>query len=372
MRALRAHRKVRVGMRLSAGACFVLAGVAWLGMGAASAAVTAGPTKTAWYDRSGAQNVTGETTPSPAQPGELEVSYVPAAATAPEQTIPPAPSVPGAPVAPPSGNVGGSTLGYTVAFAAVEYSLPLEVGGQSVDPSSITGTLTLALDQASSGNVANGDLLACPTNTTLWSAGGDQDAGQAPPYSCADAVSGNVDSAGHTVSFALTSAQESQLSPGTFSLVIVPGSTPAGAFQAVFSPPGDTSLAVTGESPLGNANDNLDNGLAGGTDQGSSGDFGLQSFSPAPDSGAGSVVGPAATAPVPAASSGPAGSRGGTADALGARAALRGGIGSNAQRTVALVVLLALGTLLVAASSRPGRSPRSLRTMLRRPAATTG
>jgi hypothetical protein len=51
-------------------------------------------------------------------------------------------------------------------------------------------------------------------------------------------------------------------------------------------------------------------------------------------------------------------------------AALHGGLGSSAQRTVALVVLLALGALLVAASSRPGREPHSLRRLPPPPSST--
>jgi hypothetical protein len=252
-------------------------------------------------------------------------------------------------------------VGYALAFAAVDYEVPLDVGGQSIDPSSLAAVLTLSLDQASSANVSNGDLLACPTVTTLWSAGGDQDAAQAPQYSCADAVSGNVDSTTHTVSFALTSAQENSLSPGAFSLVIVPSTTPSGAFQFVFSAPAADSLTVTNASPLGNPNDNLDQSITP-SDQsafdlsGGSGDLGLQSF--------GLSASPAAT-PAPGASTpGSGAAPGGANFASGAPAVLRGGLGSSGQRTVALVVLLGLGTLLVVASSNQGRAPRSLRSLL--------
>ncbi|HUY64398.1 MAG TPA: hypothetical protein VMV14_07780 [Acidimicrobiales bacterium] len=351
---------MRTWCRLAAVGCLAGAGAAWFGMGSASAATTAGPARTAWYDNTGAQNVTGVTTPSAAQPGELQVSYVPAAATVPQQTLPAAPPVPGAPVAPPSGNVGGNTLGYTLSFAAVDYTVPTDVGGQPVDPSSITAVLTLSLNSASSGNVTNGDLIACPTTTTLWTGGGDQDSGAAPPYSCTNAVTGNVDTTANTVTFDLTSAQESSLSPGTFSLVIVPGSSPSGAFQAVISAPSSSSMAVTNESPMGSPNTNLDGAtyssgnLAGSTDAGAgSGAFALQTFSPA---GAVSTPASGSTSIAPAAGS--------STYAAAAPAALHGGLGSGAQRTVALVVLLALGALLVLASSNPARAPRSLRALL--------
>lgn len=359
-RTLRARRM----FRLAAGACFAAAGVTWWAVGPAAASSNVGPTKTAWYDRSGAQNVTGETTPSAAQPGELEVSYVPAQVTAPTQTLPSTvtpPAVPGAPVqppAPPQGNVGGNSIGYALAFAAVDYEVPMEADGASLDPSSLAGTLTLALDQTSSSQVSTGDLLACPTVTTLWSSGGDQDASQAPQYSCANAVTGNVDSSAHTVSFALTSAQENTLTPGAFSLVVVPSTAPTEPFQAVFSPPGASSFVLTDASPLGNPNDNVDLSVSSpdlsGAGDVTGADLGLQAFTPS--SGAPSATSPAAA---------PGGAATGALPGAFATApaVLRGGLGANVQRTIALVVLLGLGTLLVLASSTGRRAPRSLRSL---------
>lgn len=359
---------MRRRMRL-AGFGFLVAGATlWVAGGLAAAATTVGPTKTAWYDASGGQNVTGETTPSAAKAGELEVSYVPAAATTPQQTVPSTPGLPGAPVAPPQGNVGGSTVGDTVAFAAVDYEAPSTVGGQPADPASITATLTLTLDTTSSSGVASGDMIACPTRDTLWTAGGDQDAAQAPAYSCGSAaVPGTVDSAAHTVSFSLTSAQENGFTAGTFSVVVIPSAAPSGAFQAVFTAPDTTSFTVTNESALTSLDQQGANPNPGdqnlGTDLNANpSGFGLQAFSP-PDT---TDLGTAGTGPSDATGSAPTGTGTGrtvqpsTAYAA-APAALHGGISGGAQRTIALVVLLAIGGLLVASSAGEGRAPRSLR-----------
>lgn len=352
-------RTARRALRLAAGACF--GGAAALGLvpGPVSAAASLGPAKTAWYDASGAQQVTGETTPSAAQPGELEVAYAPASATVPQQTAPSTPAVPGAP-APTPGQAGGGSVGGTLALAAVEYDVPLQSGGQSVDPSSITALLTLTLDQASSQGVAAGDLLACPTETTLWSAGGDQDVSQAPPYSCSSgAVTGKLDTSAHTVRFDLGQAQENALSPGSFSLVIVPSPTPSGPFQAVFSAPGGDSLEVTGESQAQNlGSDQL--GAGGPLDQ-----------SGLPGSDGGVLANPSAFALAPAPATGGGPSPGARTIRPGiyrsVPAALHGGLGTSAQRTVALGVLLGIGALLVAASSQRVRPPRSLLQVVRAP-----
>ncbi|MHB8439074.1 MAG: hypothetical protein ACYDD4_07920 [Acidimicrobiales bacterium] len=342
------------GATMAAGAAVLL-----VGAGTASADTTAGPVKTAWYDNSGAQQATGETTPSAAKSGELEVSYAPAGASAPTETVPPAPTVPGAPAQVPSGPVGGSSVGNTLAFAAVDYQVPTTVNGQQVDPTSITAVLTLTLDSTSSPGISTGDLIACPTASDLWSPGGDQDASQAPGYSCGtSAATGNV--SGQTVTFDLASAQESPLVPGEFTLAIVPGTSPSGAFQAVITQPTGTSLDVTGESPAANLNQNLAYTPPANPTP-APGAFGIQPFAPT------TTFAPTASSPVPSTTPAPLAPTATTPLTAGPVSALRGGLGAGAQRTVALMVLLALGVLLVAASSRTTRAPRSLLHLARTP-----
>ncbi|MHB8330249.1 MAG: hypothetical protein ACYDD6_11620, partial [Acidimicrobiales bacterium] len=142
-------------------------------------------------------------------------------------------------------------------------------------------------------------------------------------------------------------------------------------FQAVITAPGSNTLVVTNESPTGDLNSNLSpdaaalsttgpTGGTGGPVAAGSGGFGLQSFTPSA-SGASSTspaVTPGATGTSGAAPAGPSFAAGTPVSSV------HGGLGSSAQRTVALVVLLALGALLVAASSNPARPPRSLRSML--------
>lgn len=353
-----------LAMRLGAALCVALAATAWFALARAYAGIA--PTKTAWYDNSGAQDVTGETTPSAAQSGELEVSYVNASTSVPSEPVPSAPTVPGAPVQPPQGNEGGQAVGNTEAFAAVEYTVPMQgAGGTSIDPDSLQATLTLTLDTSSSADVSSGDVVACPTATDLWSAGGDQDSGQAPQYSCSGsgAVTGNYDSTDNTVSFALSSAQESALTPGVFSVVIVPGSSPSGPFQAIFEPPAASSFQVTVENSATNpGNTVIDTGPvpsgAGSTPGSSAVPFGLQAYGPPSTSALPSGTTPSTPTSTPGAGA-TAGAPAGVA--LGSSPVPRPGAGEGLARTIAIIVLVALSAALVAGATTPARRPRSLR-----------
>lgn len=356
-------------LRVAAVLCLVLAAATWLTAGRAAAL---GPDKTAWYDALGLQGYTGETTPSLASNGQLEVAYVPASVNVPSEKLPTVPvtppTLPSLPVgvpAPSGGKVGGMTLGNTLAFAAVEYPIPLLVNGQTIDPASIRGVLTLALSSRSLG-MSNGEIVACPTTETLWAAGADQPATQASAYDCAAglAVSGNYDAASHTISFILSSAQEYQ-SPtgpnGTFSLVLAPGSSPTGPFTAVFDPPGASSFVITGESPASNADENLASGATGYGDASGIGFGGVSGITTPTFS---SIVGVLPTGPSTTPGGTTSTAPGGTgATALGTpeQVVSDRGLSSSSQRTIAVILLAALGAGLWMSASNTARQPRSLR-----------
>jgi hypothetical protein len=370
------------GMRVGAVACVLAA--AFLGL-TGSGAYALGPDKTAWYDNLGLQSTTGETTPSVASNGQLEVEYVPAAVSVPPVTLPTAPVTtptlpPSAPVGvpvPSGGSVGGSTVGDTLSFAEVQYTVPLTAGSQSIDPTSIRGVLTLALDSQSSANVSSGDIVACPTSNNLWASGSDQPATQASPYDCSAgaAVTGNYDASSATITFNLSSAQE-YVEPsgptGIFSLAIVPGSSPTGPFTAVIQPPSATSFDVTGESPGSDANQNLANSGAGppasapavtpttttpaasAFEQESAGLTGGSGVSPV------SPVTPAA-APVGTPATTATTSPGAVALSAPVPTAVVSGLSSGFQRTIAVILLMSLGAGLWMAASLKRHVPKSLR-----------
>jgi hypothetical protein len=368
MTALRLRRPMRALSVL----CVLLAALMWLQAGKASALA---PDKTAWYDALGLQTYTGETTPSVAGFGQLEVAYVPVSVTVPSETLPDIPITP--PTLPPSvpvgvpvpdlGRVGGMTIGDTLAFAAVEYTVPLQVGGQAIDPNSLRAELTLSLDPNTSIDLSSGDIVACPTTNALWASGADQPSNQAAPYDCAPGmgVSGNYDASSHTMSFALSSAQEYQAPSGPtgiFSVVLAPGSSPSGPFMAVFDAPSSSSFVITGESPASNNEDNLagsgvssGNGLTNGF--GPSGvDFGGIPGLPSTGVGEAGGTSPVSTSPITAVTTPGTVALGTPADVSATR-----GLSSGSQRMVAVILLAALGAGLWMAASQTGRRPRSLR-----------
>jgi hypothetical protein len=337
-----------------------------------TSATALSPDKTAWYDTTGLQGYTGETTPSLASNGELEVAYVPVGVTIPKEDIPTLPvtppTIPSLPVqvpVPSIGSVGGNTLGDALAYGAVEYTVPLQSGGETIDPTSLRAVLTLSLASSSIG-VSSGDVLACPTGNTLWAAGYDQDSTQAPPYDCSAgvAVTGNYDAGAHTLTFDLSSSQEYETpaggESGIFSLVLAPGSSPSGPFVAVLDPPGTSSFDLTSESPASSPGDvaapgSYSPGLGaelsvGGTSAlpafSSGGPEGLPAEPPSPSSTPTS----SATSPAPS-----------TAAPSFATTPVSAGLSSGPQRSVAVILLLAVAVgVWMAASSKP-RRPRSLR-----------
>jgi hypothetical protein len=272
---------------------------------------------------------------------------------------------------PSVGSVGGMTVGDTLAYAAVEYTVPLQSGGESIDPDSLRAVLTFTLDSQTTLALGSGDILACPTSNALWAAGGDQPSSLASPYDCSPGVgvTGNYYASTHTLTFDLSSAQE-YIAPsgptGIFSLALVPGSSPTGPFTAVIEPPSATSFSLTEESPLLGAASSL--GSAGGSsDLGSSGS-GLGSIASLPFSGGDNFVLPAPSGTASAAGTG-AGATGSAAAAPSAAAAsgtpaaetVAQGLGSGSQRTIAVILLVALAVGLWMAASTNRRQPKSLR-----------
>jgi len=360
--------------------CVVVAAILSFSATGASSATALGPDKTAWYDTTGLQQYTGETTPSLASNGEMEVAYVPVGVTVPKEDVPPLPvtppTLPSLPVqvpVPSVGSVGGQTLGDTLAFAAVDYPVNLMAGTpQAIDPTSIRGRLTLTLNAHTSVGLATGDILACPAGSTLWSGGDDQDSGQAPTYDCSAgvAVTGNYDASSHSMTFDLSSVQE-YVAPsgnelGIFSLVLAPGSSPSGPFTAVFESPGATSFKVDHESLATNVNTD-----ESGTTLESSGAYSPGQFStPSSDlgglsnvpfpafTGAASALPPVSTPLTPSTTPTTA-----PAVALGTPASAVTGLSSGSQRSIAVILLAALAVGLWMAASNSTRKPKSLRVL---------
>jgi hypothetical protein len=364
----------RLVLRVAAAGCLLGAGVLAF---VPSAAQGLAPMKTAWYDATGLQQYTGITTPSLAQNNQLEVAYVPISLSIPPVKLPNLPVTPptlppGLPISalpiPDGGEIGGETLGDTLAFGALEYDVPLDDNGQSIDPTSLRAILTLTLDSALSLGMQSGDLVACPTTNTLWASGSDQTISQAPPYDCSAGfgVSGNYDAGNHTVSFDLASGQEYQAlsgPTGSFSVVIAPASSPSGPFTAVIQPPSASSFDLTAESPLGNANLNEAPGaLSGPLGFGFSSGTGASLF-PLPP-----IPPTFGTPPVPSSSisttTAPStgGTQASTTPLSATQTAYPGGLTSGPQRSIAIIVLVALAIGLALGTSNVSRAPRSLRT----------
>jgi len=370
-------------LRAGAGLCVLVAAVLSLTALNAAHATTVSPDKTAWYDTTGLQNYTGEKTPSLASHGQLEVAYVPIGVTIPKEDVPALPITP--PTLPPAspvqipvpdiGSVGGNTLGDTLAFAAVQYTVPLEAGGESINPSSLRAVLTVSLDPETTA-LGSGDILACPTTNTLWAGGGDQDSGQAAPFDCSpgDAVTGDYDGSSHTLTFDLSSAQEyvnvSGVGTGIFSLVLAPSLSPTGPFTAVIEPPSATSFAVTDESPASSPGDNLSGGGSVLLPTAPSGAGAATGFG---FSGSGTGAAPASSPlpsegfsmPLPATPLAVASPAGTTQGAVGQVAttpeAIARALSTGSQRSIGVILLLAVAAGLWLAASSSRHQPRSLR-----------
>jgi len=142
-----------------------------------------------------------------------------------------------APATPSGGMHVSAAPGQQLAYGAVLYPLPAHA---------ISGQLTLTV----AGSQGTVKLLACPTKTTSWHAGGDQPADSAPAYDCtATHASGSLAANGKTVTFPLVT-----MPAGSLSLAIVPDlSADSNGVNQPFSvdlnKPTDASLVVTATAP---------------------------------------------------------------------------------------------------------------------------
>lgn len=93
-------------------------------------------------------------------------------------------------------------------------------------------------------------VVACPTTTVEWEAGGNQPAEAAPAFDCANPAQGAVSEDGTTMSFALDERQ--QITPGTWSVALVPQPGAQAPFSVDFVQPDQT---VFTPAPSGGGDD---------------------------------------------------------------------------------------------------------------------
>jgi hypothetical protein len=179
---------------------FVLTAGLWL-VGSGTSANAQAPVRTGWWNTA---TVSGNALPSTTSPGNLRVS----------------------------GGPSGS-----MAYAALSYHVPTYASA------------TLTLHAVAGTEIGTPVVLACPTQTDTWPAGGDQPIQAAPAFDCAGrsvtAVVGS-DSLGTTLTFLLDPSQ--QVAPGVTSLAIVPGEAST-AFSLDLAVPDEHSLNVAAVSP---------------------------------------------------------------------------------------------------------------------------
>ena len=133
------------------------------------------------------------------------------------------------------------------AIAAVRFTVPSNIDGAAVDPSTVPATLTLHV--AANSAVGTPAVAACivvanwePATAGSWDA--------KPNYSCSPNAIGTL--AGDTAIFQLT--PELQRSAGLYDLALAPAPGKSDPFSVQFVPPGADSLALgAGSSPAGTA-----------------------------------------------------------------------------------------------------------------------
>lgn len=374
-------------LRLAAAVAFVSAFALAFAPGTAEAA--AGPQRAGWWDMTvagGAPPPTTVPSPPPTTVPPVPETTLPPPPPLPSTTLPattlPASTVPSTTVpststtVPTSGNaatleVGSDDTQYTE-IAAIQYAVPLEQAGLSVDPKSIDALLVLTVVPGASAGTPK--LVACPV-TSNWAPGADQKAKTAPHYDCkgTHAAKGVYNAFSLTETWNLSWPQERQGHPGLFSVAILPAGTPrnAGVFNVSLKPTA-SSFQVMSWEPSGGQSAGVPPppvapppgpppplpGAAapGGSSGGSSVGFTTPSAASAPSapsSAAASGGTPSAAPSSPSSGTSPA--------SLGnARPAALRTSGLGVARGLAIGLLVVLGLLLSSASGRTTRAARLL------------
>lgn len=110
-------------------------------------------------------------------------------------------------------------------------------------PGATTATLDLLVRPGTA--VGTGEVVACPTADADWEEGSNQPFDAAPAYDCSDQAFGTLSADGTTLTFLLDDS--TQLSPGTWSLALVPAPEGSAPFAVDLQPPGPASF--TPEAP---------------------------------------------------------------------------------------------------------------------------
>lgn len=269
----------------------------------------------------------------------------------------------------PDTNAGGLRVGVsssqTLAFGAVEYSLPRD------------GSATLELKVTSMTSNANAPvvnaIIACPTKDDSWKAGDNQDSSTAPAYDCERAYSvGRLSADQSTMTFQVNGSAD--ISDGVLSLAIVPAHSTAIAyigtdpgtgtdltppFVVDFDKPGSNSFVTEGGSSDSSSSDSPSSSSAPppATDSGSTGSTSSTPSFPAPPASSDVSV-PATTTTDPGTSpvvapQQPA-STGGTAPA----AAVAPAKTDNSRHDLLLVLLILLLFAILYTQNVQQRAPR--------------
>lgn len=133
--------------------------------------------------------------------------------------------VPSPPNVPDGGLYVAGTAASPTAFGALRFASQVAAGG------------TLELDVPGGG--ANGAVIDACAITGAWSGGGNQDVATAPTYDCAQKVTGVVDPAGTSITWAIPAAL---FRPDQYAIdiALLPGG--AAASQVAFAPPSDSAF----------------------------------------------------------------------------------------------------------------------------------